>query len=138
MSFPEDMFARNAPRLIRLRPRLPARAPQRRAFSSSPSPAPAPAAPLAPFVTELDRLAPSFDVRGSDIRVLKTPAEFYETLKAKIRGAERRVFLATLYIGKSEQELVSGEPIWLGRVVRWGRGRASSGEYVLSAAADAE
>lgn len=104
------MFARNAPRITRLRLRTPARRlPQRRTFSSSPSPAhaPQPTAPLAPFVTELDRLAPSFDVRGSDIRIIKTPAEFYETLKAKIRGAERRVFLATLYIGKAEQELVS-------------------------------
>lgn len=103
------MFARSGLRLTRLRPRLPARAPQRRAFSSTPPTAQTaqPTASLAPFVTELDRLAPSFDVRGSEIRVLKTPAEFYETLKAKIRGARRRVFLATLYIGKSEQELVS-------------------------------
>lgn len=36
---------------------------------------------LAPFVNELDRLAPSFDVRGDQIRIIKTPAEFYETLK---------------------------------------------------------
>lgn len=36
---------------------------------------------LAPIVSELDRMAPSFDVRGDQIRVLRTPAEFYETLK---------------------------------------------------------
>jgi CDP-diacylglycerol--glycerol-3-phosphate 3-phosphatidyltransferase len=36
---------------------------------------------LAPFVTELDRLAPSFDVRGEQIQIIRTPAEFYETLK---------------------------------------------------------
>lgn len=36
---------------------------------------------LAPFVNELDRLAPSFDIRGEQIRVIQTPAEFYETLK---------------------------------------------------------
>lgn len=36
---------------------------------------------LAPFVGELDRIAPSFKVNGSQIRVLQSPAEFYETLK---------------------------------------------------------
>ena len=61
---------------------------------------------LAPFVSELDRIAPSFRIDGSQIQVLRTPDEFYETLKAKIRGAERRIFLSTLYIGKSETELV--------------------------------
>ncbi|KAL6401934.1 phosphatidylserine synthase [Ilyonectria robusta] len=41
---------------------------------------------LAPFVSELDRLAPSFDVRGDQIRIIKTPAEFYETLKVRRDG----------------------------------------------------
>jgi len=61
---------------------------------------------LAPFANDLDRIAPSFRVNGSQIRVLQTPTEFYETLKDKIRAAERRIFLSTLYIGKSEEELV--------------------------------
>ncbi|KAF7561016.1 hypothetical protein G7046_g3121 [Stylonectria norvegica] len=61
---------------------------------------------LAPFVNELDRLAPSFDVRGDQIRIIQTPAEFYETLKDRIRHARRRIFLSTLYIGKSERELI--------------------------------
>lgn len=110
------MFARNALRAApRLRPRaarLPQRA-QRRRYSAQSAPAPAQAqgqgqaGVLTPFVSELDRIAPSFDVRGGDVKIIKTPAEFYETLKGKIRGAERRVFLSTLYIGKSEQELVS-------------------------------
>ena len=110
------MFARNALRVgPRIRPRaarLPQRV-QRRRYSAQSAPAPAQVqaqgqvGALAPFVSELDRIAPAFDVRGGDVRIIKTPAEFYETLKGKIRGAERRVFLATLYIGKSEQELVS-------------------------------
>ncbi|KAL2197675.1 hypothetical protein P885DRAFT_35758 [Corynascus similis CBS 632.67] len=62
---------------------------------------------LAPFVGELDKIAPSFKINGSQIQVLHSPAEFYETLKAKIRSAERRIFLSTLYIGKSEKELIS-------------------------------
>lgn len=62
---------------------------QRRAFGSAPSGAVA--APsnglhigtLVPIVSELDRMAPSFDLRGEDIRVIRTPAEFYETLKVR-------------------------------------------------------
>ncbi|KAI0471534.1 hypothetical protein GGR56DRAFT_76034 [Xylariaceae sp. FL0804] len=62
---------------------------------------------LAPFVSELDRIAPSFKIRGSQVRIIQTPADFYETLKARIRDAKKRIFLSTLYIGKSEQELIA-------------------------------
>ena len=67
---------------------------------------------LAPFTDELDKIAPSFKIHGSQVRVLQSPAEFYETLKEKIRKAERRIFLSTLYIGKGETELVRSI-IWL-------------------------
>ncbi|PNY23312.1 CDP-diacylglycerol-glycerol-3-phosphate 3-phosphatidyltransferase, partial [Tolypocladium capitatum] len=89
---------------------VPARARCRR--YATPSGTPASSAPgngagvLAPFVSELDRMAPSFDVRGEDIRILQTPADFYETLKDRIRNAKRRIFLSTLYIGRSERELI--------------------------------
>jgi CDP-diacylglycerol--glycerol-3-phosphate 3-phosphatidyltransferase len=43
---------------------------------------------LAPFLGELDRLAPSFKINGSQIHILQTPAEFYETLK--VRDGRRR------------------------------------------------
>lgn len=62
---------------------------------------------LAPFISELDKIAPSFPINGSQISILKTPAEFYETLKDKILKAEKRIFLSTLYIGKSERELIA-------------------------------
>ncbi|KAL8383186.1 hypothetical protein RB595_006781 [Gaeumannomyces hyphopodioides] len=65
------------------------------------------AAMLAPFVEELDRLAPSFKIHGSRIRIIQTPTDFYDTLKDKIRHAERRIFLSTLYIGKSEKDLIA-------------------------------
>ncbi len=96
--------------------------PQCRRFSTPASGAPqastSNAGMLAPFTNELDRIAPSFKINGSQIKVLQTPAEFYETLKDKIRNAEGRIFLATLYIGKSETELVSPFPrtLWLGRL----------------------
>ena len=67
---------------------------------------------LAPFTNELDKLAPSFQINGSQIEVIQTPTEFYETLKAKIRGAKRQIFLSTLYIGKSESELVCMAGPW--------------------------
>jgi len=36
------------------------------------------------FTNELDRIAPRFEIHGSQIKVLRTPAEFYETLKVGI------------------------------------------------------
>jgi CDP-diacylglycerol--glycerol-3-phosphate 3-phosphatidyltransferase len=36
---------------------------------------------LAAFTDELDKIAPRFDIEGSQIKILGTPAEFYETLK---------------------------------------------------------
>ncbi|KAG6015327.1 hypothetical protein E4U43_005427 [Claviceps pusilla] len=62
---------------------------------------------LAPLVGELDRMAPSFDIRGEDVCIMRSPADFYETLKDRIRTAKRRIFLSTLYIGKSEQDLIA-------------------------------
>lgn len=38
---------------------------------------------LAPFTVELDKLAPSFKVNGSQIHILQTPADFYEALKVR-------------------------------------------------------
>lgn len=59
---------------------------QRRRYSSQAGAAPASTqgnavGALAPFVSELDRIAPSFDLRGEQIQIIQTPAEFYETLK---------------------------------------------------------
>lgn len=62
---------------------------------------------LAPFISELDKIGPSFDIHGSQVQILKTPAEFYDTLLDKISKAKKCIFLSTLYIGKSEQELIS-------------------------------
>lgn len=47
----------------------------------APSSSPGTAGMLAPFFGELDRIAPSFKVDGSQIHILRTPTEFYETLK---------------------------------------------------------
>ena len=36
---------------------------------------------LGAFTSELDRIAPKFEIEGSQIQILRTPSEFYETLK---------------------------------------------------------
>ncbi|EEQ34073.1 CDP-diacylglycerol--glycerol-3-phosphate 3-phosphatidyltransferase [Microsporum canis] len=63
--------------------------------------------PIGSLTVELDRIAPKFKVQASNIQILNSPAAFYETLKDKIRNAKRRVYLSTLYIGKTEHELLS-------------------------------
>ncbi|GAM86852.1 hypothetical protein ANO11243_048720 [Dothideomycetidae sp. 11243] len=62
---------------------------------------------LKALVSDLDKVAPRFDVKASQIRILESPSEFYETLKSKIQGAQRHIFLSTLYIGKDEHELIA-------------------------------
>lgn len=42
------------------------------------------AAPIASITNELDRLSPRFDVPAESIEILRTPAEFYTTLKARL------------------------------------------------------
>ncbi|GAA6064114.1 hypothetical protein JCM10212_002491, partial [Sporobolomyces blumeae] len=58
-----------------------------------------------------DRLAeelPCFRTRADEcVRVLYEPREFYHTLIDKISNAKRRIFLASLYVGKEETQLVS-------------------------------
>ncbi|KAL8667650.1 MAG: hypothetical protein Q9202_000505 [Teloschistes flavicans] len=62
---------------------------------------------LAGITSQLDQIAPRIDIRPDQIEVLEEPKEFYDTLKRLIRSAKQRIFLSTLYIGKTEHELVS-------------------------------
>ena len=62
---------------------------------------------LGGITAELDRLSPRIDIRANQIKILGSPTEFYETLKNKIKTAKKRIYLSSLYIGKSEHELVS-------------------------------
>ncbi|KAL1303890.1 hypothetical protein AAFC00_000344 [Neodothiora populina] len=77
------------------------------ATATNAAPASSPVAALGGLTSELDKLSPRFDVNASQIRILKDPSEFYETLKAKISTAQKRVYLSTLYIGKKEHELIA-------------------------------
>ncbi|KAK5712296.1 CDP-diacylglycerol--glycerol-3-phosphate 3-phosphatidyltransferase [Elasticomyces elasticus] len=67
---------------------------------------PSTVSPLASITSELDKLTPRFDVPADSIEIIKSPNEFYETLKLKIANAQRRVYLSTLYVGKTEHELI--------------------------------
>ncbi|KAF2143055.1 uncharacterized protein K452DRAFT_317928 [Aplosporella prunicola CBS 121167] len=107
------MFARSLARCARPRVSLPLRCRARRYSTSSSGPASAPAPPqssasvLGSLTSELDRLSPRFEIEPSQIQILQDPSEFYETLKTKISNAKSRVYLSTLYIGKTEHELIS-------------------------------
>ncbi|KAI5859436.1 hypothetical protein GGS23DRAFT_585397 [Durotheca rogersii] len=57
--------------------------------------------------SELAQIAPSFKIAADNVSIFKTPSCFYETLLARIRNANRRIFLSTLYIGKDQHELVA-------------------------------
>lgn len=81
-----------------------------RRFSAASAPAadaPASAAhPLAGVASQIDHVAPRFEIDPSQIEILDSPTSFYETLKLKIKGARKRIYLSTLYIGKTETELI--------------------------------
>jgi CDP-diacylglycerol--glycerol-3-phosphate 3-phosphatidyltransferase len=82
----------------------------RRFSTPTPAAADAPNAgahPLAGVASEFDRVAPRVEIEPSNIQILSSPSEFYETLKRKIKSAKRRVYLSTLYIGKTEHELIA-------------------------------
>uniref|UniRef100_A0A668A9E2 CDP-diacylglycerol--glycerol-3-phosphate 3-phosphatidyltransferase n=1 Tax=Myripristis murdjan TaxID=586833 RepID=A0A668A9E2_9TELE len=51
---------------------------------------------------------PAFRVPGAHIHILTSPEEFYQTMKARIKTAKRRVVMASLYLGTGplEQDLV--------------------------------
>ncbi|XP_005495705.1 CDP-diacylglycerol--glycerol-3-phosphate 3-phosphatidyltransferase, mitochondrial isoform X3 [Zonotrichia albicollis] len=53
-------------------------------------------------------LVPEFGISSSHVKVLSSPAEFYELLKVQIKAAKQRVVMASLYLGTGilEQELV--------------------------------
>lgn len=55
---------------------------------------------------QLDSICPRFIVNQNDIKILNDPKSFYETLKQKILSAKTRVFLSSLYVGKTQVELV--------------------------------
>ncbi|KAI9246359.1 hypothetical protein BY458DRAFT_591051 [Sporodiniella umbellata] len=54
----------------------------------------------------LQQYAPTFYANGQHIKPLYQPSEFYSELKSRILSAKDSIFIAALYIGHTEQELV--------------------------------
>ncbi|KAM9774176.1 CDP-diacylglycerol--glycerol-3-phosphate 3-phosphatidyltransferase, mitochondrial isoform X1 [Syngnathus typhle] len=80
---------------------------------AEPAPESAAAAPGAPHSLHahfrwMAERVPAFRVNGARVHVLTSPDQFYQTLKARVRTAKRRVVLASLYLGTGqlEQDLV--------------------------------
>ncbi|CDK27946.1 unnamed protein product [Kuraishia capsulata CBS 1993] len=61
---------------------------------------------LRAVINQLDGVAPRFLLKQGEISILSHPEEFYSLLKEKIAGAQKRIFLSSLYIGKAQDELV--------------------------------
>lgn len=62
---------------------------------------------LTTIFQQLDAIAPRFVLKQGDITILSAPDEFYTTLKDKISQANKRIFLSSLYIGKTQKELIA-------------------------------
>ncbi|KAH9048572.1 hypothetical protein EDB84DRAFT_1456633 [Lactarius hengduanensis] len=58
------------------------------------------------FASSLAHTQPHFSLSPENIQILSTPAEFYTQLIDLIRGAQRRIFISSLYIGSAETELI--------------------------------
>ncbi|KAG7879702.1 hypothetical protein KL938_003755 [Ogataea parapolymorpha] len=57
-------------------------------------------------IQQLDAISPRFELAKNQLEILYHPADFYNLIKQKIRSAENRIFLSSLYIGKTQHELV--------------------------------
>lgn len=55
---------------------------------------------------QLDGICPRFVLNQNDITILNDPKTFYLTLKEKILTSKERVFLSSLYVGKTQHELI--------------------------------
>lgn len=53
---------------------------------------------LATITTDLDKIAPRFEIQPEQIEILKTPTEFYETLKVSLT-------LLSLFLPASRSQL---------------------------------
>ncbi|XP_072311753.1 CDP-diacylglycerol--glycerol-3-phosphate 3-phosphatidyltransferase, mitochondrial [Eucyclogobius newberryi] len=61
-----------------------------------------------PHFRWMSQHVPAFRVPGTSIHILTSPDQFYQTMKVRIRAAQKRVVMASLYLGtgRLEQELV--------------------------------
>lgn len=58
-------------------------------------------------ISQLNMVAPRFLLEKGQVEILTDPKDFYSQIKEKIASAEDRIFLSSLYIGKTQHELIS-------------------------------
>lgn len=61
---------------------------------------------LGAVITQLDMMAPRFEFSKGEIEIITHPVTFYNSLKERITLAKSRIFLSTLYIGKTQDDLI--------------------------------
>ncbi|CCH42788.1 CDP-diacylglycerol-glycerol-3-phosphate 3-phosphatidyltransferase [Wickerhamomyces ciferrii] len=61
---------------------------------------------LLPLVKEMDQVAPRFELNSDQIDIIHEPSNFYDHLKQKISKAQNRIFFSSLYIGRTQDELI--------------------------------
>ena len=61
---------------------------------------------IAKFQGFVKSVTEEIPVDASNIQIITSPTNFYETLLKKIANAQRSIFLSTLYVGKTEHGLV--------------------------------
>jgi CDP-diacylglycerol--glycerol-3-phosphate 3-phosphatidyltransferase len=94
-----DMFGRIGGQALRRAGRRPVARPRiyARNFSAqsgtSATTAASALSPLAGITSELDRIAPRFEVPASQITIIESPASFYSTLKVRLRYSAVEVHL---------------------------------------------
>ncbi|EGN95719.1 hypothetical protein SERLA73DRAFT_113405 [Serpula lacrymans var. lacrymans S7.3] len=67
------------------------------------------------FASSLAAKQPCFSLPSQSVRVLSEPADFYRSLLNIILRARKRIFLSSLYIGSSENELIDTLDLALSR-----------------------
>ncbi|KAI0256582.1 hypothetical protein BJV78DRAFT_1117023 [Lactifluus subvellereus] len=58
------------------------------------------------FASSLAQTQPYFSLSSEKIHILSNPADFYAKLIDLIRGAEKRIFISSLYVGSTETRLI--------------------------------
>eukprot|EP01060_Flectonema_neradi_P017545 TRINITY_DN2440_c0_g2_i1.p1 TRINITY_DN2440_c0_g2~~TRINITY_DN2440_c0_g2_i1.p1 ORF type:complete len:520 (+),score=72.92 TRINITY_DN2440_c0_g2_i1:107-1666(+) len=99
------------------------------------------------MVEQVSVSTPCFGIKGSDVEILSSPKEFYESLLKEIATAEERIYIAALYLGVSDycrkitqalgHRLKTNSHLKVTAVFDYGRGmRTENGISVLDLFAD--
>ncbi|CAI4056527.1 hypothetical protein SKDZ_03G0600 [Saccharomyces kudriavzevii ZP591] len=67
--------------------------------------------PISSYLSTINKslqqnLQTCFHFQANEIDIIESPSHFYDLLKSKILSSQNRIFIASLYLGKSETELV--------------------------------